>query len=209
MRSMNVTLVFVLLGLFPAMAMGDSGLSAFAKNMDEQRRMTSCVYGGLPMDIQFDTPNVPPRINTHSSFGDTESDLLAHALDGRIGFALSAAFDHAMKEQRPGAIDFAKLSLEFRASLQENAAKELNLEFCGEQQEVGQTVVAAVASWFGRALASNTDSNSLEEWFNRIDVDAKNHETEFAMLATANALSSSNVNMAILTQAFRESLQSK
>jgi len=150
------------------------------------QRTQSCVYGGLPMDVQFDVADVPPRVNRHPAFGDAEADALQRALDVKLLDLLKASMAEALtKQPSGGALNYKDLSLDFEDALAAHAGDSLHLAFCGDAQQVGGTVVAAVSAWFSRAVDHVQEADPLTRWFAQIGPKATSHEAEFAMLATA------------------------
>jgi hypothetical protein len=184
--------------------------STFINNTAELQRTTSCVYGGLPMDVQFDVPSSPPRIDGNTSLGEGEVNQLKKALDPRISLLLQNAFMEAVNNQPKGktALNFAKVSSAFEARLQNMSGQQLNLNFCGDQTTVGNAIVAAIAGWFSRAVNHTSSASPLTKWFQQIDGKAPTHEVEFVMLATANQPANSKVSFAALLDSFKASLVS-
>lgn len=204
------TLLVIWLVIFAPMAKASGNTNAAVLgDTSEFQRTTNCVYGGLPMDVQFDVPTSPPRIDGRGSLGEDEIKQLGKALDPRIALLLRDAFTEAVSDQpKDGTLNFGKVSLAFEAALQNRAGQQLNLNFCGDHAKVGNTIIAAISGWFSRAVNHASSSSPLTKWFQQIDDKAPAHEVEFVILATADQLSNSKVSIAALLNSFKASLSS-
>lgn len=175
-----------------------------AAALAEFQRTESCVYGGLPMDVQFNVADVPPRISGLSSFGDAEAAELQRALDIKLLDLLKVSMAEALaKQPTSNALDYNSLSLDFETAMVTHAGDSLHLTFCGNIQKVGSTVMAAVAGWFSRAVDHVQEGAPLTRWFAQLGPNGTAHEVEFIMLATALHAERPDIGTDRLLDAFR------
>ena len=157
---------------------------------DEFSRLTSCVGGGLPMEIQFVVQDNPTLISGDKI--DLEAiDKVIRELDFQIASLLNdsmvRAWELTSEKHKIGSKAFInQLQIEFSGEIVERAPKKMNLEFCGNTNSVGGAVFASTAGYFSRATRLQGGSNPV--WLKKLGPSGQNKGTTIVMLAVGMRL---------------------
>jgi len=150
-------------------------------NNDEFNRTTSCVNGELPVEIRSQLLGKPTRI-TRDALGTADVDALAEELDLSVASLLESsmrtAWSSAISRHKPWTREFiAELKIEYAAEIAAQAPKRMRLEFCGSHASVGNSVLAAISTYFSRSV---TFENGQPKW---LAEGARGDGTTIVMLA--------------------------
>ena len=169
----------------------------------EFNRVTSCVGGGLPMEIQFVIQDNPTLISGDKI--DLEAiDKIIRQLDFQIASLLNdsmvCAWELTSENHKIGSKAFVnQLQIEFSGEIVERAAKKMNLEFCGDTNSVGGAVFASTAGYFSRATRLQDGSNPV--WLKKLGASGQNKGTTIVMLAVGMRLAGKDFDPAQLAVA--------
>jgi hypothetical protein len=132
---------------------------------DEFNRTTSCVRGGLPMEIQFSLPDSPRKAKGDTLTLEMVDDVL-EKLDGKVKLLLSqsarAVWNRSGSTEGTAGFhagSIKALTDEFLGEVAERAPETLGVDFCGSRDDVGSAAEAAILDYFGRALTLEGGSN--------------------------------------------------
>jgi hypothetical protein len=195
-----------------AFLLGCSSTAISAETLDEAsesefNRTTSCVNGGLPMEVQFVLPDNPPKLGG-PTFGLREVDSIANRVDGKVAGLLEEAALRAWKttssDHKPdwSAKFVSRLELELMGEITSQAPRRLQLEFCGDRESVGSTVLAAIAAYLSRTV--QLDGARQPDWLRNLGPNAADRSTSIIMLAVALRLAKIEFDPKILAQAIDE-----
>lgn len=168
-------------------------------------RTTSCVNGGLPMEVQFVLPGNPPKLDG-SDFGMREVDSVVSRVDGKIATLLKDAALRAWKittaDHEPvwSAKFASRLEVELAGEVASQAPSKLQLEFCGSQDAVGSAVLAALAGYFSRTV--QLGAASQPDWLKNLGPTAAAKANSIVTLAVALRLAKIEFDPEVLAQAF-------
>lgn len=171
----------------------------------EFNRTTSCVVGGLPMEVQFALADNPPTLGGQT-FGMREVDSVVDRVDGRIAGLIKEAALRAWKitaaDQKVdwSAKFVSRLEAELAGEIAGQAPNRLQLEFCGSQDAVGSAAFAAIAGYFSRAI--QLEDARQPEWLKNLGPNAAARGNSILMLAVALRLAEIEFDPMVLAQAF-------
>ena len=170
---------------------------------DAFNRTTNCVHGALPVEIRYALLGKPTLV-----YGD---DLAVEAvgrvtneLDVRIAVLLEAAMRKSWKlstaEQQPWSPSFySLLENHYVAEIAEQAPKLLQIEFCGERNQVGGAVVAAIADYFSRSV--RRDDGQQPAWLEALGSRGVSKGTSIIMIAVGLQLAKIDFQPELLAKA--------
>lgn len=179
-----------MLGLFTFIVLCPSTTIAMpvdTANEDTASRTTSCVRGGLPMEVQFDVSRNPPKF-VGPVFDIQAIDVLTDKLDARIAHLLKMsvleAWNSADKENgKLSKKSFARLRADLIGEIVERAPKALGIWFCGEATSVGNAAFAAIIEYFARSV--ELDGGRTPTWLSQLDQSVQSQGASIVMMAVA------------------------
>lgn len=157
-------------------------------NEDDANRTTYCVFGRLPMEVQFAVPGNPARSEANR-FDESVTDDFISVLDKGIARLLREAAETVVAKGEKNSdiewtADFAMaLHDELAIAIAERAPHVLGVAFCGEPDTVGGAALGAIADYFSRSV--RVDANGVRpEWIDGL----KDPSMASSILLTATAL---------------------
>ncbi len=199
----NIIFFGISVALFSGCATTDRGsVSQWNVAQDLAYRTTFCVRGNLPMEIQFVLDNNPPKLYG-PTLSDDALDNLVSKIEVRVRSLLKKAGESAWREARSIPLESPafseRLENEISIYLITNAAKELQLEFCGDKTVIGHDIDTTLLAYLGRSI--DLGPNKRPEWLEKMPK-GKERGMSMILCLVALRLAGSDVSTDALLESF-------
>ncbi len=173
-----------------------------AEEEDAFNRTTSCVNGALPVEMRYALLGKPTSA-LGKSFAIETVDNISKELDVSIAALLEAAMHKAWqqataKQQLWSPSFYSALEAEYVAEIAEQAPKLLQIEFCGDRNQVGGAAVAAIADYFSRSVT--LEGGQQPQWLQVLGRTAEDKGTSIVMIAVGLRLAKINFQPEMLAK---------
>ncbi|TDR35144.1 hypothetical protein DFR29_14011 [Tahibacter aquaticus] len=184
-------------------AISGQGTTPALENEEEVANRTEfCVRGGLPMEIQFSIDENPRKFSG-TSLTETAVDEFIRRLDVRVASLLRNAGKAAWKKSGGAdrkSIGFGmSLEQEIRSYIIGNAARELQLAFCGDAEVVGSSVDTTLLAYFWRSI--DVGPQQKPAWLDKLK-NGRDHGTGIVLTVVALRLANPEIEIESLVQSF-------
>jgi hypothetical protein len=172
------------------------------QSIEEFYRVTNCARGGLPMEVQFVIDGNPPRLYS-AELTEKDIDSVIAKLDSGVASLLKEAGRITWSEHQ-GAVAGKYQGPALEAGLSEaivtNASRIFGLSFCGDNDSVGSSVFADLATYFSRSYGYDGEKHPV--WLDKLGPGARSHANGILMVAVALKLAGINYDLSNLLRSF-------
>ena len=201
----GVRLKMIILGLIASVSVYGGEVDKSVNDggsLDDFYRVTSCVRGGMPMEVQFVVDGNPPRLNG-VELTMIEVDRFLAKIDGKVASLLRGAglsVSNKFPGIRAGKYSGQELEANLSGAIASHASEVFGLSFCGDKDSIGDAVLADLSMYFSRSYGYGNGKYSA--WFNKLKPGARNHATGILMLAVALRLAKVDYDIHTLLLSF-------